>query len=175
MALSQGNPQHAALAREVAALRALVVRLDSATAQLQRALVAGLAMTLTPTSLRCKLIAMTDAEVLLADVQALRRKARRDRRASAFPLFLFGGLILLAPICYLPDRIPIEFLEQYLTYTYYPGPFPLFSGLFGHLRYPGLVGWYWLLTIVLGFVATAWWYRRRAMRVGVDFCSVCPF
>jgi hypothetical protein len=110
---------------------------------------------------------MTEAEVLLADVQALRRKARRDRRASAFPLFLFGGLILLAPLCYVPDDpLPPEILEQ--GYSYYPGPFPMFSGIFARFKYPDLVGWYWLLTIVGGFAATAWWYRRRAMRVGVE-------
>lgn len=113
---------------------------------------------------------MTEADELLADVRSLRRRARLDRRASAFPLFLFGGLILLAPVTYLPgDPLPPEILDQ-VYYVYDDGPFPQFLGIgpFVDVKYPGLVGWYWLLTIVLGFAATAWWYRRRAMRVGVE-------
>lgn len=114
------------------------------------------------------------ADELLADVRTLRTRARRDRRASAAPLLLFGTLTLLAPVCYLPAPpvlLPTE--DGRLAQVWYntdPGPFPLFHGIgpYVSVRYPGLVGWYWFLTIVLGFVATAWWYRRRAMRVGVE-------
>jgi len=109
---------------------------------------------------------MTDAGMLLADVHALHRKVRRDRGASAFPLFLFGGLILLAPLCYVPAvPLPSEFAAY--DAVRYPGPFPLFTGIVD-LEYPGLVGWYWFLTIVVGFAATVWWYRHQALRVGVE-------
>jgi hypothetical protein len=113
---------------------------------------------------------MTDAEVLLADVHALRQKARHDRRASAFPLFLFGGLILLAPLCYVAMDPPPPGVDWHDWRVFDPGPFPLFTSIspLAEVKYPGLVGWYWFLTIVLGFVATAWWYRRRALRVGVE-------
>jgi hypothetical protein len=123
---------------------------------------------LTPNGLHYKLIGMTEAEELLTDVHTLRRRVRRDRRAAAFPLLLFGALILLAPLCYVPlEPFPggqggFVIIDE--------GPFPLFFGIgpFVEVKYPGLIGWYWFLSIVLGFTATAWWYRRRAVRVGVE-------
>lgn len=110
---------------------------------------------------------MTEVEKLLADVQALRRQARRDRRATAFPLLLFGALILIAPLCYV-DQDPVP-VDQGFTIQD-EGPFPLFFGIgpFGDVKYPNLIGWYWFLTVLLGFAATAWWYRRRAARIGVE-------
>lgn len=109
----------------------------------------------------------TSAAELLAGVQTLRRQVRRDRRGAAFPLFLFGALILLAPLCYVPaDPLPPEALGQPI---YLPeGPFPLFHSRILDVGYPDLVGWYWFFTVVLGFVVTAWWYRRRAQRIGVE-------
>src|ERR687888_2040243 len=94
----------------------------------------------------------TPAE-LLADVQTLRRRTRRDRRASAFPLLLFGLLILLAPLCYTLDPMPAELRAQldagnFVAYPRQQGPFRLFDPLFLELKYPELVGWYWFLTIV---------------------------
>jgi hypothetical protein len=109
---------------------------------------------------------MTDAEALLADVHTLRRRTRRDRQGYAFPLLLFGALIMLAPLCYVPIDVP----PDTASYVTYPGAFPIFNGIgpFGGQKYPNLVSWYWFLTIVGGFAATAWWYRRRAVRVGVE-------
>lgn len=93
---------------------------------------------------------------VVADLEALRRRARRDRHAYAFPLFLFGALILLAPVVYLPT----DATEGDL------GPFPQFvSGL---VAYPYLVGWYWVLVIVGGLWLTGLWYRQRALRRGVE-------
>ncbi len=111
---------------------------------------------------------MTEAEALLANVQTLRRRTRRDRRAAAFPLLLFGALILLAPLCYVPAELPP--LDQGFMIVVEEGPFPLFFGLgpFGLVKYPNLIGWYWFLGLVLGFAATAWWYRRHAVRIGVE-------
>jgi hypothetical protein len=93
---------------------------------------------------------------VLADLAALRRRVRDDRHAYAFPLFLFGALILLAPVCCLPS----DLMEGDL------GPFPQFTA--GLVRYPALVGRYWVLTIVGGFWLTSWWYRQRARRHGVE-------
>jgi hypothetical protein len=110
----------------------------------------------------------TPAE-LLADVHTLRKRTRRARRASTFPLLLFGLLILAAPLCYTPAPVPPELLNQGLFHMeHQAGPFPLFDPVPLELKYPNLVGWYWFLTIVGGFVATAWWYRRRALRTGVE-------
>lgn len=122
---------------------------------------------MTPISLRCKLICVTEAEALLADVQTLRRQTRRDRQGYAFPLFLFGALILLAPLCYISANL-ITLPDGFTIYdTYGSDPFPMFAG-FVPLKYPALVGWYWFLVIVVGIAATAWWYRRRALRIGVE-------
>lgn len=109
---------------------------------------------------------------LLTDLRALRERTRADRHGYPFPLFLFGGLILLAPLCYLvdedllPDRPSRGMLDT--------GPFPMFRGGIFALKYPGLVGWYWLLTIVVGLAATGWWYRRRARRLGVESDTDLP-
>lgn len=115
---------------------------------------------------------MTSAEELLTDVQTLRRRARRDRRASAFPLLLFGVLILAAPLCYVPaEPVVLDFTSGVWYLAGIPeGPFPAFFGIgpFVAVKYPGLIGWYWFLMIVVGLVATAWWYRRRALRIGVE-------
>jgi hypothetical protein len=93
---------------------------------------------------------------VLADLAALRRRTRDDRHAYAFPLFLFGALILLAPVCYLPSDLTEGDL----------GPFPQFIA--DLVRYPALVGWYWVLTIVGGLWLTSLWYRHRAGRRGVE-------
>jgi len=101
---------------------------------------------------------------VLADLDALRRRTRDDRHAYSFPLFLFGALILLAPLCYLnADPLPDggEMVEYDL------GPFPQFTSA-SMVRYPYLVGWYWVLATVGGLWLTSWWYRHRARRHGVE-------
>ncbi|MPZ79143.1 MAG: hypothetical protein GEV28_01570 [Actinophytocola sp.] len=47
--------------------------------------------------------------------------------------------------------------------------------MFGNVQYPGLIGWYWMLTIVVGMTLTGWWYRRRALRLGVETDTRIPF
>jgi hypothetical protein len=105
---------------------------------------------------------MSETTDLLTDLRSLRRRTRGDRHAYAFPLFLFGALILLAPLCYLPT----DATEGDL------GPFPQFTS--GLLRYTFLVGWYWVLTIVGGLWLTSWWYRQRARRHGVETDTRVP-
>ncbi len=107
---------------------------------------------------------MTDDPAdLLGDLRQLRRKVRRDRRGYAFPLLLFGILILAAPLCY--ETFPLVIGE---TYTRTAGPFPVFRYLGLPLEHEVLVQWYWMLALLIGFGATIWWYRRRALRVGVE-------
>jgi hypothetical protein len=81
---------------------------------------------------------------LLADLRALRDRTRDDRHAFTFPLFLFAGLILLAPLCYVTMHLPQEAFEH------------------------GVVGWYWTIAIVGGWWLTSWWYRQRARQSGVE-------
>jgi hypothetical protein len=96
------------------------------------------------------------------DLDALRRRAREDRHAFAGPLFLFGTLILLAPLCYWPAPQP-----EGDGFYWDKGLFPQFTSS-GMTRYPDLVGWYWVLTIVGGLWLTSWWYRHRAQQQGVE-------
>jgi hypothetical protein len=110
-----------------------------------------------------------DAATLLSELTALRHRTRSDRHGYAFPLFLFGGLILLAPLLYMTDEPyypmddwdPRQNGSNFLVRVFRTaaGPDPLS---------PTLTAWYWLATLVLGFLATAWWYRRRAERAGVE-------
>lgn len=105
---------------------------------------------------------------LLTDLRALRDQARADRRAYAFPLFVFGTLVLLAPLTYVTLRLPREAWERG-GIPVDEGPVPLFVSTFGPLpRYPDLIGWYWVATIVGGLWLTSWWYRRHARRAGVE-------
>lgn len=99
---------------------------------------------------------------ILADLDVLRRRVRSDRHAYAFPLFLFGALILLAPVCY-ASAPPLSDFELVVVDT---GPFPQFTSI--GQRYPELVGWYWVLTIIGGLWLTGWWYRHRARQHGVE-------
>ncbi len=110
-----------------------------------------------------------DAATLLTDLTALRHRTRADRHGYAFPLLLFGGLILLAPLLYTAGQVDFELDDfdprpvgsNFLVRTFRTaaGPDPLS---------PTLVALYWLATLVLGSLATAWWYRRRAERAGVE-------
>lgn len=105
---------------------------------------------------------------LLTDLRALRERTRADRHGYTFPLFLFGGLILLAPLCYAPMVITQEMWDSGSVYIP-DGPFPQFVPKFGPwVKYPDLVGWYWVLTIIGGLWLTSWWYRRRARQSGVE-------
>jgi hypothetical protein len=121
---------------------------------------------------------MTDEDTpgateLLDDLRSLRTRARADRHGYAFPLFLFGALVLLAPLAYVStpynpdDPAGFEIVGR--------GPFPQFAPMFGNVTYPGLIDWYWVLTIVGGMAVTGWWYRRRALRLGIETDTRIPF
>ena len=107
---------------------------------------------------------------VLADLAALRRRTRDDRHAYAFPLFLFGALILLAPLLYASypppaGEVPYEFTMVPVA----SGPFPPFDPIaIARLEYRDLVGWYWVMAIIGGLALTVWWYRHRARRHGVE-------
>jgi hypothetical protein len=108
---------------------------------------------------------------LLAELHTLRRRAREDRHGYAFSLLLFGALILAAPLLYAPaaemdyssdafDPAVVKgdnLLVRIFRTTAGPDP-----------AHPTLIACYWLFVLVAGFGATAWWYRRRAARVGVE-------
>jgi hypothetical protein len=106
---------------------------------------------------------------LLGDLRRLRSKVRRDRHGYALPLLLFGVLILAASLCYAdrpwPDPLPADGAFVMAE----PGPFRAFEyrrTLLVH--HPVLIQWYWMLTLLIGFAVTTWWYRRRAKLTGVE-------
>ncbi|MFD0202040.1 MULTISPECIES: hypothetical protein [Saccharothrix] len=84
---------------------------------------------------------------LLGDLADLRRRARADRHAYPFPLLFFGVASFLALPLYAPAETPSRGLD---------------------VRYPVLLGLYWLVVLVAGGLATVWWYRRRGARVGIE-------
>lgn len=112
---------------------------------------------------------MADTADLLAELRTLRQRAREDRHGYAFSLLLFGVLILAAPLVYAPapQVDPYDSFDPRIVgdnplvriFRTTAGPDP---------AHPTLVACYWLFVLVAGFGATAWWYRRRAARVGVE-------
>lgn len=111
---------------------------------------------------------MTEPQELLGDLRTLRDRTRADRRGFAFPLLLFGGLILVAPVLYSPFTTVIQQGDGSYFIPAPTGPFPQFTPAPTNVEDPWLVGYYWVTVIVGGFAATAWWYRHRARRLGVE-------
>jgi hypothetical protein len=115
---------------------------------------------------------MSETGDLLTDLRSLRRRTRNDRHGYAFTLLLFGVLILLAPLLYVPLWPNPNFSSDGFD-PKVSGSNPLvqiFRTTAGRAdpAHPTLIAWYWLAVLVVGFGATAWWYRRRATRVGVE-------
>lgn len=104
---------------------------------------------------------MSDEQgALLAELRELRRRTRADRHGYAFPLLLFGALILAAPLLYAPGD------GGYTPQGTLAGFFSIQSGM--DKTSPNLIAWYWLASITVGVAGTAWWYHRRAERTGVE-------
>jgi hypothetical protein len=110
-----------------------------------------------------------DHTELLTDLAALRRRTRDDRHGYAFTLPLFGVLLLAAPLLY--TQAPyFEGIDAYEPRVAGDNPLvQIFRTTAGQdPAHPTLIALYWLAVLVVGFGATAWWYRRRAVRVGVE-------
>ena len=92
---------------------------------------------------------------LLAEMKALRRRARTVRHAYWFPLVLFGLLTCAATPFYIPPAHQAGAVSQSLS-------LPILGG------FPGLtVGYYWLAALLGGLLLTLLWYRWNARRVGL--------
>lgn len=83
---------------------------------------------------------------ILGELAELRRRAREDRHAYPFPLLFFGVTSLAA--------LPLHA----------PGPSPRAFDV----RHPAALSLYWSVVLVVGGLATVWWYRRRGARVGIE-------
>ncbi|ATE55410.1 hypothetical protein [Actinosynnema pretiosum] len=125
-----------------------------------------------------------DAAVLLGELDALRKRTRRDRRGHWLPLLAIGALTLGAIPFYRPAPDPCRVLVTALgvcdsgevpstTFTV-PGlgrfdPLGAFTA--GNIYDPVsplALGAYWLLALLAGLLLTTWWYRRRAEVSGLE-------
>jgi hypothetical protein len=102
-----------------------------------------------------------ETEQLLADLTRIRGAVRRDRQAYPFPLLVFGVLMLASAPLYRDPTGPDALREIYDN--------PPLSGLGGDLLpHSEAIGWYWLAALLAGYLGTLWWYRRHALKVGVQ-------
>lgn len=108
----------------------------------------------------------SDPGELLDELAGLRKRARDDRHGYWFPLLLMGVLSLLSLPLSQADPNPAEHLVD-------GGPGPWISPL-NHLSLKTEVvhtlplELYWLAALLVAVLATVWWYRWRARRVGVE-------
>ncbi|MCX2952765.1 hypothetical protein [Lentzea sp. NEAU-D7] len=108
----------------------------------------------------------TDPGELLDELAGLRKRARDDRHGYWFPLLLMGLLTLASLPLSQADPVPTDHLLE-------GGPGWWLDPLM-HLRlktevvHPLALSLYWLGALVAGLLATVWWYRWRARRVGVE-------
>ncbi|HUC56258.1 MAG TPA: hypothetical protein VMA95_02575 [Streptosporangiaceae bacterium] len=105
---------------------------------------------------------------LLASLRRLRLAARSVRHAYAFPLVLFGLLTLAAMPFYLQSPAPSGGIQILAVRGGQP-QFPLLSGSAGPLgsNY-NYLGYYWLVALTGGLLATMYWYRYHARKVGLS-------
>jgi hypothetical protein len=97
---------------------------------------------------------------LLAELKALRRRARTERHAYWFPLVLFGLLTCASvPFYVLPDPTGAGFTPGRPT-------LPILGGWPG-VTVQRFAGYYWLAALLGGLLLTLLWYRRNARRVGL--------
>jgi hypothetical protein len=112
---------------------------------------------------------------LLDELAALRSRARRQRHGYWFPLLLFGVLTLIAVPFYEPVPRSDHVEGRPLSDTSFEVPLlgpvnPLGvvnSNMINIVKHPLALGLYWVFALVVGLVATVWWYRWRAERAGL--------
>lgn len=98
---------------------------------------------------------MSEADELLADVRALRRKARADRHAHWLPLVFFGLAIAASAPLYV-ERIVYQSTDPNQANDLY------------ELAVDGRLHAYWSAVLLSGALLTAWWYRRQGARTGIE-------
>lgn len=103
----------------------------------------------------------SDQAGLLAEMKALRRRARTERHAYWFPLVLFGLLTCASVPFYV---LPAEPGTGSGSASGRPS-LPILGG-YGFLIH-GDLGYYWLAALLGGLLLTLLWYRWNARRVGL--------
>lgn len=97
---------------------------------------------------------MSEADELLADVHALRRRARGDRQAYWLPLLFFGLAIASSAPLYVQHIVMSTDLSQT-------------NDLYG-IAVDYRLHAYWSVVLLGGTLLTVWWYRRQGIRTGIE-------
>ncbi|TDC71684.1 hypothetical protein E1200_01195 [Actinomadura sp. GC306] len=103
---------------------------------------------------------------ILDEVARLRRLTRARARGAAVPLAIFGLLTLASIALYSHPFQAMQTLPDGGAASR-PGSTSGYAGLDGFDRSASLSIAFWLVTGPLSYLACAWWYRRRAARVGL--------
>ncbi|GAA4226541.1 hypothetical protein GCM10022254_11870 [Actinomadura meridiana] len=104
---------------------------------------------------------------MLDEVDRLRRLTRaRSRGAAAVPLAIFGLLTLASIPLYSNPFDAMQWQPDGSGFSK-PGSISGYAGLNGNDRSGALSIAFWLVTGPLSYLACAWWFRRRAARVGL--------
>jgi hypothetical protein len=112
----------------------------------------------------------TDPKSLLDELSRLRKRARDDRHGYWFPFLAFAAIIAGAIPFYLRPEC-----ESGCSWSSADMPelwnwlHPTGQGMRLGYFHPTLwLDFYWLAALAAGFLATVWWYRWHAKRVGVE-------
>ncbi|NDU72976.1 hypothetical protein GWI34_10070 [Actinomadura sp. DSM 109109] len=103
---------------------------------------------------------------ILDEVARLRRLTRARARGAAVPLMIFGLLTLASIPLYSHPFHAMETLPDGGAVSR-PGSTSGYAGLDGFDRSGAFSIAFWLVTGPLSYLACAWWYQRRAARVGL--------
>jgi hypothetical protein len=107
---------------------------------------------------------------VLGELAGLRRRARSDRHAYWFPLVLFGVLSCAATPFYRSAFVLVGGAARGAGVTQVALSPGLGTPLTGQAPFGGtfFLGYYWLVALVGGYLASALWYRRHARRAGLQ-------
>ncbi len=97
---------------------------------------------------------MSEADALLADVRALRRKARADRHAYWLPLLFFGLAIVASAPLYVQRIVFSTDLNE--------------ANDLYEVAASSRLNEYWSVVLLTGALLTVWWYQRQGRRTGIE-------
>lgn len=103
-----------------------------------------------------------DAAEILGTTARLTARTRKARRAFWFPLLVFGALTLGSAPLYAEPAEPGTSGVQVVTRGFFDIVSAPLHGAGSHR-----LSLYWLAALPAGYIATALYYRRRALRTGV--------
>lgn len=109
-----------------------------------------------------------DPAGLLDELAGLRKRARDDRHGYWFPLLLMGVLSFGSIPLSGPSDNPTALITEGGPGWWINPLIHLGLKAEHEVQHPLALSLYWLAALIIGLVATVWWYRWRAQRVGVE-------